>query len=88
MTTTEKNLVYQEQLALGKAALQKNNFQKSLYHLENSHDIGQKNIFKHARSHFWLLILGVKTKNYKKIILQFFLIIAALLGIRINKPNK
>jgi hypothetical protein len=70
---------FYEQLELGKEFLKNKDFKSSYYHLENAHILGQKHIYRHTVSHYWMLVFGLKTKNSKEIIGQFFRIIASLL---------
>lgn len=70
---------FYQQLDLGKSALKKNDFKTSFYHLENAHILGQKHLKRHTISHYWMFLLGVKSKNVKEIIGQLLRIIASLL---------
>jgi hypothetical protein len=70
---------FYRQLTLGKEALKKKHFKVSFYHFENAHILGQKQIIRHTISHYWMLFFGIKSKNTKEIIGQFFRIITSLL---------
>lgn len=70
---------FDHQLKLGKIALKKNDLKTSFYHFENAHILGQKHIIRHTISHYWMLLLGIKSKNRKEIIGQVIRIIASLL---------
>ncbi len=70
---------FYEQLKLSKKALQSNEFKTSFYHLENAHVLGQKNIYRHIISHYWMFLFGIKTKNTREIIGQILRIIASVL---------
>lgn len=78
---------FYNQLELGKIALKDNNFKQAYYRFENAHILGQKHLFRHTLSHFWMLYFGVKTNNLKEIIGQVFRIIAALLFTLIWVPK-
>lgn len=78
---------YYKNLELGKKALKLKNYTVSFYHFENAHILGQKHIWKHTLSHYWMLIVGLKTNNTKEIIGQLFRIIASLLFTLIWVPN-
>ena len=75
------------QLALGKVALQKNHLSISFYHFENAHILGQKHIIRHTISHYWMLIFGIKSKNFKEITGQLLRIVASLLFTLIWVPK-
>lgn len=75
----DKQTAFYHQLKLGKKALQDNDFKTSFYHLENAHILGQKNIYRHTISHYWMLVFGIKTKKAKEIIGQTIRLIASLL---------
>ena len=70
---------FYNQLKLGKKALKKRDYQASFYHLENAHILGQKHLFRHTLSHYWMFIYAIKTKNLKEVIGQIFRIIASIL---------
>ncbi|CAM1370240.1 conserved hypothetical protein [Tenacibaculum sediminilitoris] len=79
MTKLQRKQEYCRQLTLAKKALESKRFQVSFYHLENTHILGQKYLYHHALSHYYMLVFGIKTKNSKEILGQFFRIIASLL---------
>jgi hypothetical protein len=70
---------FYHQLKLGKIALNKENYKVSFYHFENAHILGQKHVSRHTISHYWMLLLGIKSKNIKEIIGQIVRIIASIL---------
>ncbi|MBL4568644.1 MAG: DUF3703 domain-containing protein [Flavobacteriaceae bacterium] len=73
-----KNAFYQ-QLKLGKTALKKKETTIAFYYFENAHILGQKHLYRHTLSHYWMLVFGIQTKDSKEIIGQFFRIIASIL---------
>lgn len=73
-----KNGFYR-QLNLGKVALKNKEHNKAFYHLENAHVLGQKHVYRHTVSHYWMLIFGIQTKNTKEIFGQIFRIVASIL---------
>ena len=75
--TITKEFYYQ--IKLGISALDRKDYKTSFYHLENAHILGQKHIIRHTMSHYWMLVLGIKSRNCKEIIGQVFRIIASLL---------
>ena len=78
---------FYKQLQLGKKALKRRAYKTSFYHFENAHILGQKHLFRHTTSHYWMLIYGFKTKNSKEIIGQIVRILASLLFTLIWVPK-
>ena len=78
---------YYKQLQLGRRALNLKKHVAAFYHFENAHILGQKHLWRHITSHYWMLIFGIKTKNSKEIIGQVFRIIASLLFTLIWVPK-
>jgi len=70
---------FYQQIKLGKTALKKKETAIAFYHFENAHILGQKHLYRHTLSHYWMLVFGIKTKNSKEIMGQFFRIIASIL---------
>lgn len=79
MTKLQRKQEFYNQLILAKKALKSNHFRVSFYHLENAHILGQKHVYRHTLSHYWMLIYGIKTNSIKEVIGQFFRIIASIL---------
>ncbi len=78
---------FYKQLQQGKEALMKKNYSTSFYHFENAHILGQRHLFRHTLSHYWMFVFGIKTKSTKEIIGQFSRIIASLLFTLIWVPK-
>ena len=70
---------FYKQLNLAKRLIDEKKYKTAFYHLENAHILGQKDVFRHTLSHYWMLIFGIKSKNFKEITGQFFRIVASLL---------
>lgn len=87
MTQLQRKQEFYRQLTLAKKTLKSNNFQVSFYHLENAHVLGQKHVYRHTLSHYWMLVCGIKTNSSKEIIGQFFRIIASILFTLIWVPK-
>jgi len=62
------------------------NFERSFYHLERAHILGQSYTFLHMRSHVWMFKVGWKKRDYKEVLGQITRIIASLLFTRIWIP--
>ncbi len=58
---------YFKELNIAKGELLKNNLQKSWYHLERAHIIGQKYPYEHTFVHWKMLQFGIKIKSSKEI---------------------
>jgi hypothetical protein len=70
---------FYNQLQLGKTALKEKNYKNSFYHFENAHILGQKHVWRHTVSHYWMFAFGIKTNNVKEMIGQVVRILASLL---------
>lgn len=87
MTQLQRKQQFYWQLTLAKKALKSKSFQVSFYHLENAHVLGQKHVYRHTLSHYWMLVYGIKTNSSKEIIGQLFRIIASILFTLIWVPT-
>ena len=79
MTYKQLKTEFYNQLLLGKNTLKTKDYPTAFYHFENAHILGQKHVWRHTISHYWMLVYGLKTKNAKEITGQFFRIIASLI---------
>jgi hypothetical protein len=79
MTNQLLKTEFHKQLNLGKAALKNSDYKKAFHHFENAHILGQQHVGRHTISHYWMFVLGIKTKNSKEIVGQVFRIIASIL---------
>ncbi|MDO6675546.1 DUF3703 domain-containing protein [Tenacibaculum sp. 1_MG-2023] len=79
MTQLQRKQQFYKQLILAKKALKSKHFKVSFYHLENTHILGQKHVYRHTLSHYWMLVHGIKTHSLKEVIGQLFRIIASVL---------
>ncbi len=79
MTPLQRKQEFYRQLTLAKKTLKSKNFQMSFSHLENAHVLGQKHVYRHTLSHYWMLVYGIKTNSSKEIIGQLFRIITSIL---------
>ncbi|REH54607.1 uncharacterized protein DUF3703 [Tenacibaculum gallaicum] len=87
MTKLQRKQEYYRQLTLAKKALKSKHFQMSFYHFENAHILGQKHMYRHTLSHYYMLIFGIKTKNSKEILGQISRIIASIFFTNIWAPT-
>lgn len=87
MTKLQRKQEFYNQIKLGKMALRSQRFEMSFFHLENAHILGQKHLYRHTLSHYWMLIHGIKTRNFKEITGQFTRILASILFTNIWVPK-
>jgi len=67
--------------------LYKNNeLDSAFYHLERAHILGQSFIIPHTKSHWWMLKVGIKKRNFTEVFGQVTRIIASILFSRIWVP--
>lgn len=81
-----KDAFYNE-LQLGKNLLKENKFSKAFYHFENAHILGQKHLYRHTASHFWLLFWAIRNQSIKETLGQIFRILASVLFTLIWVPT-
>lgn len=74
-------------LEKGKIALQNKKFAVAFYEFENAHIIGQKHVYRHTISHYWMFVYGIKTKNFKEIFGQVTRILASIVFTLIWMPK-
>ena len=79
MNDTLRKEFYKE-LEIAKDNIQSKEYKKAFYHLERSHILGQNYVIPHTLSHYWMLIVGIKTKDYKEIIGQLIRLPLGILG--------
>ena len=79
MNNLDLKAAFYNQLKIGKQVLKLKKFETAFYHLENAHILGQRHLIRHTITHYWMLILGLKSKNSKEIIGQVIRIIASFL---------
>lgn len=79
MTNQLLKTEFYHQLEKGKDLLRNKEYSNSYYHFENAHILGQKHVWRHTISHYWMFVFGIKTKNTKEIIGQIIRMIASFL---------
>ena len=87
MTKQALKQEFYNQLKLGKLTLQQKKYQISFYHLENAHILGQKHLYRHTVSHYWMLIWAINSKNNKETFGQLLRVLAAILFTLIWVPK-
>ena len=61
-------------------------FDLSFSHLERAHILGQSFIIPHTKSHWWMLRIGLKKKDFREVIGQSTRIIASIIFSKIWVP--
>ena len=69
---------FYRQLNLAKKLINEKKYKTAFYHLENAHILGQKNIYRHTLSHYWMLIYALKKKNKREFFGQILRIFASI----------
>lgn len=87
MSTQLLKTEFYKQIQLGKEVLKLKNYAVAFYHFENAHILGQKHVWRHTISHYWMFVFGIKTNNGKEIIGQVFRMLASLLFTLIWVPR-
>ena len=63
-----------------------NELDSAFYHLERAHILGQSYIIPHTKSHWWMLKVGFRKRNFREILGQVTRIIASILFSKIWVP--
>jgi hypothetical protein len=65
----------------------KNELDSAFYHLERAHILGQLFIIPHTKSHWWMLKVAFRKRNFKEVLGQVIRIIASILFSKIWVPS-
>ncbi|WP_194867620.1 DUF3703 domain-containing protein [Pseudoalteromonas sp. PPB1] len=84
---SELKLAFQKEMAAAKEQYDNTQYSKSFYHLERAHILGQSFIIPHTQSHWWMLKLGFKRYNARKVLGQIARIFASVIFSRIWVPK-
>lgn len=63
-----------------------NDIDESFFHLERAHILGQSYVIPHTQSHWWMLKLGWKKRDFKEVFGQITRIVASIIFSRIWVP--
>lgn len=58
----------------------------AFYHLERAHILGQSYIIPHTKSHWWMLKIGFRQRNFREMLGQVTRIIASIVFSKIWVP--
>ncbi|MCL1057586.1 DUF3703 domain-containing protein [Shewanella gelidimarina] len=64
----------------------KNELDSAFYHLERAHILGQSYVLPHAKSHWWMLKVGLRKRNTKEVLGQVTRMIASILFTKVWVP--
>ena len=78
--------VYDREMTAAAEQYRRNNLEKSFYHLERAHILGQSFTFPHARAHWGMLRVGWRRRDPVEITGQIARIVGALIFSRIWVP--
>ncbi len=76
---------YRSEMALGKRLFSEGKFKEAFHHFERAHVLGQFYVIPHARTHIWMLALGIRTGNAREILGQIIRIPLGLIGSALGK---
>jgi len=75
---------FKAEMSLGRDFYSRAQYKDAFHHFERAHVLGQFYVIPHARTHVWMLIVGLKTRNLREIVGQLIRIplgmIASALG--------
>ena len=77
MTKPSLKEKYSEELNLGKQLFDNNDYSSAFHHFERAHILGQPNYFRHVRSHYWMLRVGIKKAHFREIVGQIIRILGS-----------
>ena len=86
MASTLKT-AFNKQLNKGKTNLALKKYDQAFYYFENAHILGQKHVYRHVVSHYWILVYGFKTNNTKEVMGQVLRIVVATIFTLIWVPK-
>ncbi len=57
-----------------------NQFENSFFHLERAHILGQRSVTSHTISHYWMLKISLRNKDFREILGQLIRIPLGVFG--------
>ena len=70
----------------GMTLYKKSEWNLAFHHFERAHILGQSYIIPHTQSHFWMLKIGFKQRNFREVIGQVTRIIASIIFSKLWVP--
>ena len=68
---------FKKEMLKAKALYTNNEYEQSFYHLERAHILGQRSYLPHVLSHWWMLKVGWKTRDFKEVFGQLLRIVGS-----------
>ncbi|RBP52728.1 uncharacterized protein DUF3703 [Arenicella xantha] len=76
----ELTITFAKELAAAKLTYQQNYLNRSFAHLERAHILGQRYFFRHWRTHWWMLKVGLKRGDWHEVVGQCVRLAAVIPG--------
>ena len=77
---------FKHELSLGINLYLNGELNQAFYYFERAHILGQRFVLPHTQSHWWMLRVGWRKRDFREIIGQVTRIIASLIASRIWVP--
>lgn len=71
---------FNQEMSRAKAHFEKEELDKTFYHLERAHILGQRFIIPHTISHLWMLRVGFKKRDLGEVAGQLFRVVTGVIG--------
>jgi len=68
---------FEEELSTGIQFFDSKEFYTAFHHFERAHILGQPHYWRHVKSHYWMLRVGLKTRSFREITGQIVRIIGS-----------
>lgn len=77
---------FRSEMTTARAAYRAGELEAAFHHLERAHILGQRYVWPHTESHWWMLKVGLRRADAREIVGQLLRILASLLFSRIWVP--
>ncbi len=77
---SELKLAFEAEFSTGKRLFSEGQFDTSFHHFERAHVLGQHYVMPHVRTHIWMLVIGLRTGNFKEVMGQLLRVPLAIIG--------
>lgn len=81
------NKAYENELRLAKQALQRSEFETTLFHLERAHVLAQRMTGRHTYIHALMLVVGLRRGDIREVVGQVPRMVASVLFSRLWVPR-
>ena len=76
---------FERELELGRRARRERRWDEAMRHLERAHVLGQRHAWPHTVNHWWMLKVGLRTRDAREIFGQILRIAVAGIGSLIGR---